>query len=70
MDLVDQLSDLRVVYVEGLDVVEDGLFEGLSGSILHFVSQGELLVLSLVLEEFGLLSDLFDFQSEVGDLVL
>lgn len=42
-------------------MVEDGLFEGLSGSILHFVSQGELLVLSLVLEEFGLFLDLFDF---------
>ena len=51
-------------------MIEDGLFEGLSGSILHFVSQGELLVLSLVLDKFGLLSDLLDFQSEVGDLVL
>jgi hypothetical protein len=49
VDLIDELSDLWVVQVEALDVIEKRLFDEFSGFVFEFVSDGKFMVLFLVL---------------------
>ena len=69
VDLIDELSDLWVVQVETLNVVEKGLFDKFSGFVFEFVSDGKFMVLFLVLISGSLSFHLFYFFFEFEDLV-